>query len=447
MEPFRYHVYVCEQSKPEGVPCCAARGAQRLIEALRAEVVRQGLSGQVQITSCGSLGLCERGPNMVVYPEGVWYSGVELDDVTEIVNRHFRQGHVVERLRNPDAAALRAEIEQNQRRRIESLKAQEAAGQLPEDLMQRLRAFQESRILLTAIELDLFTAVSAPAPAAEIAARLGSDPRATEMLLNALAALGLLTKRDGVFHNTPVAARYFVQGSPDYARPALMHTVHLWNTWSNLTRKVCPDAEKFAMDWTEAFIAAMHLNARFRAPVVAEAVGIAGVRRMLDVGGGSGAYSIAFARANPELRADILDLPEVLDIAKRHIQEAGLGERISTVAGDLRKDKLGEGYDLVLLSAICHMLSVEENQDLIRRCFEALAPGGRIVIQDFILEADKTAPRTAALFSINMLVGTSEGASYSEPEYAGWLGAAGFSDIRRVRLPGPTGLMIGVRPL
>ena len=258
MEPFRYHVYVCEQTKPEGVPCCAARGAQRLIEALRAEIALQGLSGQVQVTPCGSLGLCERGPNMVVYPEGVWYSGVGPDDVVEIVNRHFRQGHAVERLRNPDAAALRAEIEQNQRRRVESLKAQEAAGQLPEDLMQRLRAFQESRILLSAIELDLFTAVSPPAPAGEVAARLGSEPRATEMLLNALVALGMLTKRDGVFHNTPVAARYFVQGSPDCARPAMMHIVHLWDTWSNLTKRVRPDAVKPSMDWTEAFIAAMH---------------------------------------------------------------------------------------------------------------------------------------------------------------------------------------------
>ncbi len=446
MEPFRYHVYVCEQAKPEGVPCCAARGAQRLIEALRAEVARQGLSGQVQITPCGSLGLCERGPNMVVYPEGVWYSGVCLDDVTEIVNRHFRQGHVVERLRNADREALRAEIEQSQRRRAESLRAQDAAGQLPEELMQRLRAFQESRILLTAIELDLFTAVSPSAAAAEVAARLGSEPRATEMLLNALAALGLLSKRDGVFHNTPVAARYFVRGAKDYARPALMHTVHLWNAWSNLTGRVHPEPDKFAMDWTEAFIAAMDLNARLRAPVVAEAVGASGVRRMLDVGGGSGAYSIAFARANPDLHADILDLPEVLVITQRHVKEAGLEERIATREGDLRKDKLGEGYDLALLSAICHMLSVDENKDLIRRCFDALAPGGRIVIQDFILEADKTAPRTAAIFSINMLVGTREGASYSAPEYTGWLAEAGFSDIRRVTLPGPTGLLIGVRP-
>jgi predicted O-methyltransferase YrrM len=199
-------------------------------------------------------------------------------------------------------------------------------------------------------------------------------------------------------------------------------------------------------DWTEAFIAAMHRNASERAPLVVRAVGAHDVRRMLDVGGGSGAYSIAFARANPALRADILDLAGVEPIASRHIREAGVAGRVQVRAGDLRSDRLGEGYDLAFLSAICHMLSATENLDLLGRCREALAPGGRIVIQDFILEPDKTSPRFAALFALNMLVGTRGGSSYSEPEYAAWLGEAGFQHIRRVRLPGPTGLMIASRP-
>jgi predicted O-methyltransferase YrrM len=168
--------------------------------------------------------------------------------------------------------------------------------------------------------------------------------------------------------------------------------------------------------------------------------------RNSDVGGGSGAYSIAFAQANPALRADILDLATVEPIARHHIQEAGVANRVNVRAGDLRSDRLGEGYDLVFVSAICHMLSPAENLDLLRRCREALAPGGRVVIQDFILEADKTAPRFAALFALNMLVGTCGGSSYSEPEYAAWLDEAGFREIRHARLPGITGLMIGSRP-
>ena len=175
------------------------------------------------------------------------------------------------------------------------------------------------------------------------------------------------------------------------------------------------------------------------------AVGAENVRRMLDVGGGSGAYSIAFALANSALQADILDLAAVEPIALRHIREAGVVDRVKVRTGDLRSGPLGEGYDLEFVSAICHMLSPGENLDLLRRCREALAPGGRVVIQDFILEADKTAPRFAALFALNMLVGTRGGSSYSEPEYAAWLGEAGFREIRRVRLPGITGLMIGSR--
>jgi cyclopropane fatty-acyl-phospholipid synthase-like methyltransferase len=111
----------------------------------------------------------------------------------------------------------------------------------------------------------------------------------------------------------------------------------------------------------------------------------------------------------------------------------------------LRVDQLGEGYDLVLVSAICHMLGVAENKDLLMRCFQALAPEGRVVIQDFILEPDKTAPKSAALFAINMLVGTEGGSTYTEAEYAAWLAEAGFEDMRHVRLPGPSGLIIGRR--
>ncbi|MFB3827873.1 MAG: methyltransferase [Bryobacteraceae bacterium] len=318
---------------------------------------------------------------------------------------------------------------------------QKPAGMIPDELMQTIRAFQESRVILTALELDLFTAVNDGAGAAEAARRAGTDPRATEMLLNALVAMGLLTKQEGVFHNTPVAARYFDSRSPESARTAMMHTVHVFDRWAGLTEKV-RGGPAAPFPWTEAFIAAMHYNAADRAPSVVRAVGAEGVRRMLDVGGGSGAYSIAFARANPELHADVLDRPEVTAIARRHIRAAGLDARIATIDGDLTRDTFGAGYGLVLISAICHMLSPRENLDLLERCREALAPGGRVVIQDFILNSDKTGPKTAALFSLNMLVATEAGASYSEEEYVDWLGRARFTGIRRVPLPGPAHLMV-----
>jgi predicted O-methyltransferase YrrM len=322
-----------------------------------------------------------------------------------------------------------------------------------DELLERARSFQESRVLLTAIELDVFEAVGGGTSAAEVAAGIGADVRATEMLLDALAALEIVRKKDGVYSNTPFSQRYLVAGGRDDRRAALLHSAHLWGRWSTLTecvrrgRAVIPrEAGDHSDEWTSAFIAAMHHNAAARAPLVVRAVGAGEARRMLDVGGGSGAYSIAFARANQDLRVELLDVPAVLPIARRHIEEAGLSERRTTRAGDLRSDDLGSGFDLILVSAICDMLGPEANQDLLGRCFAALSPGGRLVIQDFILSPDRTSPRSGALFALNMLVGTQEGRTYTNEEYESWLSRAGFSDVEHLPLPGPTGLMIGRRP-
>ena len=270
------------------------------------------------------------------------------------------------------------------------------------------------------------------------------------MLLNALVAIGLLAKRGDTFENTPVSSRYLMAGGKDDNRAALMHTAHLWLTWSNLTASVRAGTAVGQGDrgdnWTEAFIAAMHRNASERAGAVVREAGAEKARRVLDIGGGSGAYSIAFAKANPEIQAEVLDLPAVTKIAERHIGAAGVQDRVRTRIGDLRTDHFGHGYDLLFVSAICHMLSPDENADLAKRCFEALALGGRVVIQDFVLDATKTAPKMAAMFALNMLVGTRAGSSYSEPEYVQWLRGAGFSGVQCVRMPGPTALMIGTKP-
>ena len=225
-----------------------------------------------------------------------------------------------------------------------------------------------------------------------------------------------------------------------------MHTAHLWHRWSSLTEceRAGTSVETGSREDSPVsdFIAAMDRNARERADAVVRATGVDSIKRMLDLGGGSGAYSIAFTRAVPGLRSEILDRSDVLPLTQEYIQEAGLADRIATRAGDMLSDPLGENYDLILASAICHMFSPEENRSLFRRVRQALGPKGKLVVQDFILEPDKTAPQFAALFSLNMLVGTRGGSSYSEPEYASWLRDAGFENVRRVRLLGPAGLMI-----
>jgi (2Fe-2S) ferredoxin/SAM-dependent methyltransferase len=453
VEPFRHHVYVCDQGKPEGAPCCSARGSGGVLDALRREVAAQGLSASVQVTTCGSLGLCEHGPNLVVYPEGDWYSGVRPEDVPEIVREHFGLGRPVARLINGHPAALRAEITANRDRAMAALAARDAAGVVPEAIAGPLRAFMESRVLLTALELDVFTALGPGATAAAVASSRNAETGAVERILDALVSLGFLGKRGDTFANAPLAARFLVAGSPDDARDALRHNLSLWRRWSTLTDAVraghavgVTEMKDRDGDWTVPFIAAMHRGAAQRAPLVVRAVGTEGVHRLLDVGGGSGAYSIAFAGASATLRAEILDLPTVLPIAAGHVTEAGLADRVSARAGDLRTDDLGSGYDLVLLSSICHMLGPEENRDLLSRAARALAPGGRAVVSDFVLDEDGTGPRQAVLFSINMLVGTPSGRSYRESEYVAWLGAAGLVDVARVRLPGPAHLLIGRKP-
>jgi predicted O-methyltransferase YrrM len=386
---------------------------------------------------------------MIVYPEGTWYTKLTPVDVSEVVTSHLQGGHKVDRLIRDDNDAMKAEILDHRNKYLGMLKAKDAAAVLPDDLVDLIRGFMPSRALLTALELDLFTAVGDGGTTAQIAERLQCASRATEMLLNAMVSLKLLAKQNGLYTNTPVAARFFVEGTPDSARTGQLHMANLWKRWSTLTETVREGtsvAPRASNGSVKPFIAAMDVNARGRARAMAQAVALNGSKQMLDLGGGSGAYSIAFAKAAPDLKSEIIDLAEVLPIAEEHIRKAGLADRITTHAGDMLTVPLEAGkYDLVLLSAICHMFSPQENEQLLRRAYEALAPNGRLVISDFVLDADKTSPRFAALFSLNMLVGTRAGASYSEPEYTDWMKHAGLSDIKRVRMPGPGSLMMGTK--
>jgi (2Fe-2S) ferredoxin/predicted O-methyltransferase YrrM len=448
VEPFRYHVFVCTQEKAEGVPCCSSAGSFRVLNALHGELGSKGLADEVQVSSCGCLGVCDSGPVMVVYPEGVWYTKLTPTDAPEIVASHFQAGQKVARLERNDCAEMKAEILDHRNKYLAMLKAKDAAGVLPDDVYELIRAFMPSRAVLTALELDVFTAVGNGGTANQVAARIQAAVRSAEMLLDALVSLKLLEKAGGMYNNTPLSARFFVEGTPDSARSAQLHTANMWKRWSTLTdavragTSVAPSGE----NGTVPFIAAMDCTARGRARAVVQAVEINGSKRMLDLGGGSGAYSIAFAKAAPALRAEIVDLPEVVPITQEHIRKAGLADRITTRAGDMLTVTLESGgYDLVLLSAICHMYSPEENQKLFERAYAALAPKGRLVVSDFILEAGKTAPRFGALFALNMLVATRAGASYSEPEYEAWLKQAGFAETKRVRIPGPANLMIATK--
>jgi (2Fe-2S) ferredoxin/SAM-dependent methyltransferase len=448
MEPFRFHLFVCTQQKPEGVPSCPSRGSLAVLGALDREIQARGLNRDAQLTTCGCMGLCEEGPVMVVYPSGTWYRRVQPSDVSEIVGTHLRDGRPVDRLVWNDAPAMKAMAVEHGEKFRAAMAARDKAGTLPDHLDQMIRGYWPSRGILTALELDIFTAVGGGANAEQIGRKIHANARAVGMLLNALVALGLLSKTGDVYSNTPESARFFVQGSKDNHRNGLLHIANIWHRWSTLTdavrlgRRIPTDRDN-TPEWTRDFIAAMQRSAKERAPHVVKALGTAGVRRILDLGGGSGAYSIAFAKAGPEVRCEILDLPEVVPLTADYVSRAGVSAQVSIRSGDMLQDDFGNDYDVIMLNAICHMFSEEQNQDIFRRAHHALAPNGRLVVQDFILNPDKTGPQHAALFSLNMLVATDAGASYSELEYTQWMKAAGFPEVSRVNLPGPSDLIVG----
>ncbi|MGC2538920.1 MAG: methyltransferase [Candidatus Sulfotelmatobacter sp.] len=449
MEPFRLHLFVCTQQKPEGIPSCPARGSVAVLGALDREIQVRGLNHDVQLTTCGCMGLCDEGPVMVVYPAGVWYRRVQPSDISDIVSTHLGNGKPVNRLVWNDAPAMKAMSVEHGEKFRDAMAARDKAGLLPDRLDQMIRGYMPSRCILTALELDIFTAVGDGANAEQIGARIHANARAVAMLLNALVALGLLSKSGDDYKNTVESARFLVQGSKDNHRNGLLHTANIWHRWSTLTDAVrtgtrIPVDYDDTPEWTRNFIAGMQRNAKARAPLVVKALGTAGVRRILDLGGGSGAYSIAFAKACPYVQCEILDIPEVVPLTSEYVSQAGVSAQVSLRAGDMLQDDFGSGYDLIMLNAICHMFSEEQNQDIFRRAHQALARNGRLVVQDFILNPDKTGPQHAALFSLNMLVATEAGASYSELEYTNWMNAAGFTDVRRIDLPGPSDLIVGL---
>jgi len=448
MEPFRFHLFVCTQQKPEGVSSCPASGSVEVLDALDRETQASGLNQDVQLTTCGCMGLCDEGPVIVVYPAGVWYRHVKSADVAEIVSAHLRDGRPVDRLMWNDAPGMKAmSIEHGEKFRA-AMAARDKAGVLPDHLEGMIRGFMPSRCILTALELDIFTAVGDGANAEQIGTRVHANGRAVGMLLNALVALGLLSKSGDDYKNTRESARFFVQGSKDNQRNGLLHTANIWHRWSTLTDAVRSGTrmpiDRDTTEWTHNFIAGMQRNAKDRALLLVKALGFTGVRRILDLGGGSGAYSIAFAKACPDVQCEILDLAEVVPLTAEYVSQAGVSAQVRLRAGDMLVDDFGSGYDLILMNAICHMFSKEQNREIFRRARQALSPNGRLVVQDFILSPEKTGPQHAVLFSLNMLVGTDAGASYSESEYTDWMKDAGFHEVQRINLRGPSSLIVGV---
>lgn len=304
------------------------------------------------------------------------------------------------------------------------------------------RDFMLPRILLTAGELDLFSKLNGePGTVADLCRREGWNERGLAILLDALAAHGLLIKTSDARYALPESVeRLLVKDSNDSILPMILHGWRLWETWSHLTHIVStgdnPNTASDRVrstDETKDFIEAMDVVGRVTAVLIADSIDLSSYRKMLDVGGGSGTYIIAFLKKAPQMTATLFDLPEVTELAKRRLAGSEFAARVQLVSGDYNKVPLPAGHDLALLSAVIHINSRHGNQTLFRKVHKCLDPGGTILIRDHIMDPTRTRPVGGADFAINMLVNTKGGNTYTFDEVRQDLELAGFKDVRMIR--------------
>ena len=309
----------------------------------------------------------------------------------------------------------------------------------PIQLRDTIYAFQSSRIVLTAYELDIFTHIEEEGSTSlAVAEALKTNPRATDRLMNALCAIGLLQKKETLFFTTTFSQYYLSKKSSGYMK-GFMHTINMWDTWTSLTDVVKTGKSQQRKlrnergeKWAESFIGAMHERASRQAGEIIDKIDLNDIHSMLDIGGGSGVYAMQFVKKNALNKATVFDLPEIIPITKKYIDNEGLSQQFDFIDGDYNKDDCGMGYDMTFLSAIVHINSFYENQKLVQKCYDSLNKNGLIVIQDHVMSEMRTEPFAGALFALNMLVGTENGDTYTESEIRGWLIHSGFSEIIRV---------------
>jgi hypothetical protein len=306
-----------------------------------------------------------------------------------------------------------------------------------QSLMDITRVYRNARLLLTGAELDLFTLLAdQPLTAEQVCAELRCDQRAMTMVLDALAAIGVLVKRGEAYQTVPSARAFLVAHSPESIAYILRHQSRGWQQWSHLTKVVRhggPANVPRDESYTEDFIRGMHNVARLHADRNVAALEPTRYRRLLDVGGGPGTYIMAFLRAAPDLRATLFDLPAVCEIARDNLRRAGLLDRVTISPGDFYADPLPGAHDLALVSAIIHQNSRQQNRDLFAKVFAVVESGGHVVVRDHVMDPLRTQPASGALFAVHMLLATEGGGTYTFDEIAADLRSAGFVDVELVQ--------------
>ena len=322
----------------------------------------------------------------------------------------------------------------------------------PGELLEISAFYWKTAVLHAAVKLDVFTAIGdGQLTASEISRQLNASQGGAERLLDALVAMELLLKVDGTYANLPSAQNFLAKNSAQYIGHIIMHHHHLVESWSKLDQAVqsgkpVRSRSSFSKEeWRESFLMGMFNMAMGLAPKLVPQIDLSTRKHLLDLGGGPGTYAIHFCLDNPGLRAEVYDLPTTRPFAEKIIKQFNLSDRINFIDGNYLTDPIEGAYDVAWLSHILHGEGPEACRMMIQKTVDALDPQGSIIIHEFILNNNMDGPLFPALFSLNMLLGTDSGQSYSEQQLTDMLLAAGVKNIRRIPLisPNDSGLLVG----
>jgi SAM-dependent methyltransferase len=306
----------------------------------------------------------------------------------------------------------------------------------------------EARAIQSALKIGLFEALKdADLGERDLAVTIRCNQRATMLLANALAALGLIAVAGRRYSLTEASRRLLVEASPEYLGGMILFDEALWETWGKLEDSIrtgkparLPDMYQATPAETERFIRAMDslVRARGDAPWTAEHVDLGSAHTIVDLGGGPATYLVEFLRRYPRARGALYDLPATLEVARRILseREPWVLDRIEMRTVNYLEGELPGPVDVIFMSNIIHSEDEPTNAALMGKCLRALAHGGLLVIKDHIMNRELTAPVTGAIFSLYLLL-TARGRDYSLDEVSQWLEAAGFSGIRIEALPSP----------
>lgn len=315
----------------------------------------------------------------------------------------------------------------------------------PGEILEISGAYWKTCVLHAAVKLDIFTAIGdKQLDAQSVAGELKADINGTERLLNALAAMKLLNKADGNFSNTESGATFLSKKSREYIGYMIMHHHFLMESWSRLDeavrmgKQVRPRKSFDDPVQREAFLMGMFNNAMLIAPRLVKEVDISDKKHLLDLGGGPGAYAVHFCMENPNIKATVFDLSPTRPFAEKIIRQFKMDKRIYFQEGNYVEQDIAGEYDVVWMSHILHGEGPEVCMEMILKAVSCLETGGMIIIHDFFLDDSMSTPLFPALFSLNMLLGTSSGQSYTQSQVTDMLQKAGLKNIHRLSFRGPT---------